>query len=184
MSPLSKSRNLQSSPLDGLHGAHRRLDLLPRPATKERGEGWGEGLPPVAYLADSAVWRFTTGFQPSVGHYLGEQLGTAENENHLVRSVNSLIAPTAIINSAVSIAPALVRQTKGTSGTCRRQSARMPPGIPSFVNARSAPLPPTPPNPGFGLLRNTACGPFQFSESWVVTASVTVCDGKCDGLSP
>jgi hypothetical protein len=60
----------------------------------------------------------------------------------------------------------------------------MPPGIPSFVNARSAPLPPTPPNPGFGLLRNTACGPFQFSESWVVTASVTVCDGKCDGLSP
>jgi hypothetical protein len=46
---------LQSSPLDGLHGAHRRPDLLPRPATKERGEGWGEGLPPVAYLADSSI---------------------------------------------------------------------------------------------------------------------------------
>jgi hypothetical protein len=46
---------IQSSPLDGLHGAHRQPDLLPRPATKERGEGWGEGLPPVAYLADSSV---------------------------------------------------------------------------------------------------------------------------------
>ena len=62
------SNDLQSSPLDGLHGAHRRPDLLPRPATKERGEGWGEGLPPVAYLADSAISGAMSFVEPKVHH--------------------------------------------------------------------------------------------------------------------
>jgi hypothetical protein len=57
--PPELMMSIQRSPLDGLHGAHRQPDLLPRPATKERGEGWGEGLPPVAYLADSSVNAMT-----------------------------------------------------------------------------------------------------------------------------